>query len=66
MLTAKEMITMKKRILALIFTLILSMGVMAFVKTADQAGEFAAADPTFLVETVEANGESDFEGNADS
>lgn len=45
---------MKKRILTLIFTLILSMGVMAFAKNADNAAQ-AAAEQTFVVETVSAD-----------
>ena len=48
---------MKKRILALIFTLILSMGVMAFVKNADNAAQVAAAEQTFVVQTVSADTE---------
>ena len=46
---------MKKRILALIFTLILSMGVMAFAKNADNAAQVAAAEQTFVVQTVSVN-----------
>lgn len=46
---------MKKRILALIFTLILSMGVMAFAKNADNAAQAAAAEQTFVVDTVSVN-----------
>ena len=48
---------MKKRILTLIFTLILSMGVMAFAKTADNAAQVAAAEQTFVVQTVSADTE---------
>ena len=48
---------MKKRILALIFTLILSMGVMAFAKNADNAAQVTAAEQTFVVQTVSADTE---------
>ena len=57
---------MKKRILALIFTLILSMGVMAFAKTADNNAQAAAAEQTFVVQTVSADTESTIPETTDS
>lgn len=57
---------MKKRILALIFTLILSMGVMAFAKTADNAAQAAAAEQTFVVQTVSVDSENTISETADS
>ncbi len=57
---------MKKRILALIFTLILSMGVMAFAKNADNAAQTAAAEQTFVVDTVSVNERISCESFTDS
>jgi len=56
---------MKKRILALIFTLILSMGVMAFAKTADNAAQVAAAEQTFVVQTVSADTDDTIQETSD-
>ena len=56
---------MKKRILTLIFTLILSMGVMAFAKTADNAAQVAAAEQTFVVQTVSADTDDTIQETSD-
>lgn len=56
---------MKKRILTLIFTLILSMGVMAFAKSADNAAQAAAAEQTFVVQTVSTDTENTFPETTD-
>lgn len=57
---------MKKGILTLIFTLILSMGVMAFAKTADNAAQATAAEQTFVVQTVSVDTESTIPETTDS